>query len=148
MLAKATCFALVAGAAAFSAGPAMPLRQTQRAGVTMMAEGVARRDAVAGAALAAGVAVVAPQAASARGKDGKETSAFAGESYSKYQKGRPRNQAPVIEIFEELGCSRPKKDYKGALTGTYDDNLCLKVKSKAIAADIRAAEAVFAKVRN
>ena len=29
MLAKATCFALVAGAAAFSAGPAMPLRQTQ-----------------------------------------------------------------------------------------------------------------------
>jgi len=53
-----------------------------------------------------------------------------------------------IEIFEELGCSRPKKDYKGALTGTYDDNLCVKVKSKAIAADIRNAEAVFAKVRN
>jgi len=113
-----------------------------------MAEGVARRDAVAGAALAAGVAVVAPQAASARGNDGRETGAFAGESYSKYQKGRPRNQAPVIEIFEELGCSRPKKDYKGALTGTYDDNLCVKVKSKAIAADIRNAEAVFAKVRN
>ena len=53
-----------------------------------------------------------------------------------------------IEIFEELGCSRPKKYYKGALTGTYDDNLCVKVKSKAIAADIRNAEAVFAKVRN
>jgi len=62
----------------------------------MMAEGVARRDAVAGAALAAGVAVVAPQAASARGKDGKETSAFSSEAYSKYQKGRPRNQAPVV----------------------------------------------------
>merc|ERR1719199_1051931 len=105
MLAKATCFALVAGAAAFSAGPAMPLRQTQRAGVTMMAEGVARRDAVAGAALAAGVAVVAPQAASARGKDGKETSAFAGESYSKYQKGRPRNQAPVVRTSY---CSRAR----------------------------------------
>ena len=70
-----------------------------RAGVTMMAEGVARRDAVAGAALAAGVAVVAPQAASARGNDGRETGAFAGESYSKYQKGRPRNQAPVVSFF-------------------------------------------------
>ena len=53
-----------------------------------------------------------------------------------------------IEVFEELGCSRPKKDYKGALTGTYDDNLCIKIKGKAIAADIRAAEKVFASVRN
>lgn len=53
-----------------------------------------------------------------------------------------------IEIFEELGCSRPKKDYKGALTGTYDDNLCIKIKGKALAADIRAAEKVFAAVRN
>lgn len=65
----------------------------------MMAEGVARRDAVAGAALAAGVAaVVAPQAAEARGSDGKETGAFAAESYSKYQKGRPRNQAPIVSF--------------------------------------------------
>merc|ERR1719183_915724 len=146
MLAKATCFALVAGAAAFSAGPAMPLRQTQRAGVTMMAEGVARRDAVAGAALAAGVAVVAPQAASARSNQGKETGAFAADAYSKYQKGYPKNIAPVIEVFEELGCSRPKTDYKGKLTGTYDDNLCIKVKGTP--ADIRKAEAVFAAVRN
>lgn len=69
-----------------------------RAGVTMMAEGVARRDAVAGAALAAGVAaaVVAPQAASARSATGKETGAFSAEAYSKYQKGRPRNLAPVV----------------------------------------------------
>lgn len=69
-----------------------------RAGVTMMAEGVARRDAVAGAALAAGVAaaVVAPQAASARSATGKETGAFAPDSYSSYQKGRPRNLAPVV----------------------------------------------------
>lgn len=62
----------------------------------MMAEGVARRDAVAGAALAAGVAVVAPQAASARGANGKETGAFAADAYSKYQKGYPRNIAPVV----------------------------------------------------
>ena len=54
----------------------------------MMAEGVARRDAVAGAALAAGVAAVAaPQAASARSTTGKETGAFAADAYSKYQKG-------------------------------------------------------------
>jgi hypothetical protein len=53
-----------------------------------------------------------------------------------------------IEVFEELGCSRPKTDYKGKLTGTYDDNLCIKVKGKAIPADIRKAEAVFAAVRN
>lgn len=66
----------------------------------MMAEGVARRDAVAGAALAAGVAVAAPQAASARGKDGKETGAFAADAYSKYQKGYPRNIAPVVSIVE------------------------------------------------
>ena len=52
-----------------------------------------------------------------------------------------------IEVFEELGCSRPKTDYKGKLTGTYDDNLCIKVKGKAIPADIRKAEAVFAAVR-
>lgn len=61
----------------------------------MMAE---RRDVVAGAALAAGVAVVVPQAASARGKDGKETGAFASGSYSKYQKGYPRNIAPVVSF--------------------------------------------------
>ena len=67
-----------------------------RAGITMMAEGVARRDAVAGAALAAGVAVAAPQAASARGNNGKETGAFAADAYSKYQKGYPRNIAPVV----------------------------------------------------
>ena len=53
-----------------------------------------------------------------------------------------------IEVFEELGCSRPKTDYKGPLDGTYNDNLCIKVKGRAIAADIRKAEAVFAKVRN
>jgi hypothetical protein len=62
----------------------------------MMAEGVARRDAVAGAALAAGVAVVAPQAASARSNQGKETGAFAADAYSKYQKGYPKNIAPVV----------------------------------------------------
>ena len=68
-----------------------------RAGVTMMAEGVARRDAVAGAALAAGVAAVAaPQAASARSTTGKETGAFSADAYSKYQKGYPRNIAPVV----------------------------------------------------
>lgn len=115
----------------------------------MMSMDMGRRQAVQ----AAGAAVVAapllrPEAASARGSDGKETGAFAADAYSKYQKGYPRNIAPIIEVFEELGCSRPKTDYKGPLDGTYNDNLCIKVKGRAIAADIRKAEAVFAKVRN
>lgn len=50
---------------------------------------------------AAGAAVVAapllrPEAASARGSDGKETGAFAADSYKKYQKGYPRNIAPIV----------------------------------------------------
>jgi len=74
-----------------------------RSGVTMMAEGLARRDAVAGAALAAGIAViVAPQAASARDKNGKETGAFASDSYAKYQKGYPKNNAPIVSSVNRL----------------------------------------------
>ena len=37
-----------------------------------------------------------PEAASARGSDGKETGAFAADSYKKYQKGYPRNIAPIV----------------------------------------------------
>eukprot|EP00277_Geminigera_cryophila_P047373 CAMPEP_0173086528 /NCGR_PEP_ID=MMETSP1102-20130122/22906_1 /TAXON_ID=49646 /ORGANISM="Geminigera sp., Strain Caron Lab Isolate" /LENGTH=84 /DNA_ID=CAMNT_0013967285 /DNA_START=119 /DNA_END=372 /DNA_ORIENTATION=+ len=75
-----------------------------------MAEGLARRDAVAGAALAAGIAViVAPQAASARDKNGKETGAFASDSYSKYQKGYPKNNAPIVKFSESSDLTSSKQ---------------------------------------
>ena len=64
-----------------------------RSGVTMTAE-VLRRAVVAGATLAASASVEAPKLASARGADGKETGAFAAESYSQVSEGLPEESVP------------------------------------------------------
>jgi hypothetical protein len=54
-------------------------------------------------------------------------------------------RAPIITIFDHRGCSRHSNtEYKGRLTGTQDDEMCIKVGTAKIIGEKGTAERVLA----
>ena len=47
-------------------------------------------------------------------------------------------RAPVITIMDHRGCPRENKEYMGGKTGGYDDEMCVRVHLKTIAASVTA----------
>ena len=85
-----------------------------------MSMGSTRRQAIAGAGVAAGVAALPLKPAEARIK--------------KDQK------APIIEIFDSRGCEVQKSNYQGQLANNENDEMCIKVTFDTIAVSPLTAE--------
>mmetsp|Transcript_38629 Transcript_38629/g.75486 ORF Transcript_38629/g.75486 Transcript_38629/m.75486 type:complete len:120 (+) Transcript_38629:53-412(+) len=100
MLRAAAFVALAGSAAAFAP--------------TMSAE-VGRRQAIAGAGVAAGVAVALPLRTDAKIDN--------------------KLRAPIVTVFDARGCTEHKnRESKGPKTGGIDDEMCVKVQYEKIAA--------------
>lgn len=52
-----------------------------------------------------------------------------------------------VAIHDERGCLRPRNEYTGPKSGTEDDEMCVAVKSKAIAANTRLAEEILSEFK-
>jgi len=113
----------------------------------MSTEDMSRRGVVEGAAVFGAAALVAPQLADAKVENVQSKGFLAPATYSKYYNGKTPNTAPVIAIHDERGCLRPRNEYTGAKSGTEDDEMCVAVKSKTIAANTRLAEELLAEFK-
>lgn len=85
-----------------------------------MSMGATRRQAIAGAGVAAGVAALPLKAEARIKKDQK---------------------APIVEIFDSRGCEVQKSNYAGQLANNENDEMCVKVSFDTIAVSSGTAEA-------
>ena len=55
------------------------------------------------------------------------------------------SRAPIITIFDHRGCSsHQNKEYNGRLSGTQDDEMCVKVGTAKVSCDKKVADEVLA----
>ena len=139
----------------------------------MSAEDVSRRGVIEGATVFGAAALVAPQRADAKVETKATKDFLAPATYNKFYQGKAPNTAPVVSTYfqsdnalkdsrsfwrnnyivqqvvvhDERGCLRPRNEYTGAKSGTEDDEMCVQVKSKAIAANTRLAEEILSEFK-